>query len=84
VTAKEWSVAIELARKGLDELGQEYARPQVVDDTGLKALAAEDQLRQGHPENAARTLARVLENRIFCYVELHGDTVVGLVPPIQD
>jgi hypothetical protein len=84
VAEKEWSAAIELARKGLVELGQEYARPQVDDDTDLKALAAEDQLKQGHTENAARTLARVLEDRISCYRDLHSATVVEISPPVQD
>jgi len=84
VAEKEWSAAIELARRGLGELGQEYARPQVDDDTELKALAAEDQLKQGHPENAARALARVLSTRIACYLDLHNDTVVEVSPPVQD
>jgi len=84
VAEKEWGAAIELARKGLVELGQEYARPQVDDDTELKALAAEDQIKQGRLENAARMLAGALSTRIVCYVDLHNDTVVEVSPPVQD
>jgi hypothetical protein len=84
VAAKEWKAVVALARKGLDELGREYAQPQIEDDSDMKAFAAEDQLAQGKAENAAHMLTGVLATRIILYVSLHNDTVVEVSPPVQD
>jgi predicted metal-dependent hydrolase len=58
------SRALRQARQGLDELGDEYASPEVDDDTGLKVLMAEDMASRGNEREAAEILMRVLEERL--------------------
>ena len=64
--------ALAAARSGIAELGNDYAGPDVDDDTELKALAAEDQLEQGNPAAAATLLQRVLESRIAMVASAAG------------
>src|SRR5262245_46064353 len=60
LTVADWTGAIACARAGLEELGQRYAPPTVVDDTGLKLSAAEERLREGHAQDAATVMLRIL------------------------
>jgi hypothetical protein len=76
IAASEWKLAIEFARQGISELGDDYARPEVDDSTAVKILAAEEEIAHDRLSNGARTLARVLANRVVLYVELHRDSLV--------
>ena len=66
--------ALAAAQGGLDELGDDYAGPAAIDDTGMKLLAAVDMAENGNSEGAARATLRVLENRIEMYAETHGES----------
>jgi hypothetical protein len=68
--------AIQAAKSGLSALGDDYAPAGVADDTGLKILAAEDQIAQGHLRNAASMMLRMLEIRVDLYAERHRPAVV--------
>jgi hypothetical protein len=83
LAAKRWIAALSPARKGIEELGRTYARPEAFDDTSLYEKVAERQREQGELEEAARTLAGILQDRISSYLDLHKDSVVGLLPPLQ-
>ncbi len=65
-------LAIEAARRGIDELGRRYADPLAVDDTGQKLKAAEYRIEQGEREAGARQLVGILQARIEMYRALHG------------
>jgi hypothetical protein len=67
--------AIDCAYKGLGDLGDSYRPPLVKDDTGLKVLMAEAQIREGQPEAGARNLLKVLKERIGLYERLHKETL---------
>ena len=67
--------AIECAYKGLNDLGDSYRPTLVKDDTGLKLLMAEAQIREGQPEAGARNLLKVLKERIGQYERLHESTI---------
>lgn len=56
--------AIARAQRGLEIVGDDYASPRVDDDTELKRYAGEDRIAQGHPEDGASVLLRVLDNRL--------------------
>lgn len=73
---KQAQEAVDCARRGLDELGADYAPLTAVDDTVLKLAAADEELAAGRAENAASTMLRVLEARARLYTEKHRDTVV--------
>jgi hypothetical protein len=83
LTAKKWTDALAPTRKGIEELGPTYARPEACDDTSLGEMMAGRQLSRGDLKEAARTLADVLQNRISTYVDFHKDTVVSLLPPLH-
>lgn len=68
--------AISCAQSGLDELGSDYASPLVDDDTELKLLAASERIENGHSEDGARVMLRVLRIRTELYKELHKSTMV--------
>jgi hypothetical protein len=68
--------AIAAARAGIDELGDDYARRDAIDDTDLKIYAAEDLIEQGRVDNAATTLLRVVEKRLALYLTRYADVVV--------
>ena len=75
LTVQDWTGAIACARAGLEELGQRYAPPTVADDTELKLSAAELRLREGHAQDAATVMLRILNERTRLYVQLHADEV---------
>jgi hypothetical protein len=55
--------SLEFCRKGLKTLGNEYSSDEVLDDTGLKLIAADLQLKEGKPDNAASVTCRILRVR---------------------
>jgi hypothetical protein len=67
--------AVACARKGLEELGSDYAAPDAGDDTVLKLAAAEELLKAGRADNAASTMLRTLDGRARLYVDQHKDTI---------
>ncbi len=68
--------AASCARRGLEELGPDYASLAAGDDTVLKLAAAEGELTAGRVENAASTMLRVLEVRASLYVDKHRSDLV--------
>jgi hypothetical protein len=68
--------AISAARAGIDELGDDYARRDAINDTDLKIYVAEDLIAEGRVDNAATTLLRVVETRIALYLTRYADVVV--------
>ena len=48
---------------GLKELGEAYVSPELEDDTGLKLMAAELQLKEGRIGNAAAISCQMLRLR---------------------
>ena len=70
------SLAIESARSGLHELGNDYSPPGVKDDTTLKVLAAEDLAATGREVDAAPMLITALETRTRLYRRLHAAELV--------
>jgi hypothetical protein len=69
--------AISSARRGLDELGEDYAPFMTEDDTDLKLLAADTESEAGRTENAAAITVRMLGVRTSMYAERHSSTVVS-------
>ncbi len=59
-----FDVAFEACTIGVQEIGNSYRNPDVVDDSGLKESAALFALRDGKTEVAANTICKVLESRI--------------------
>ncbi len=76
LAAGDFDGAITCAKSGLAALGDDYAGPDVSDDTGLKLAAAADRLAQGHTGDAAAIMLRMLRIRAALYAEKHADTVV--------
>lgn len=75
--AADTDAAIQCARAGLTELGEDYADPRnTIDDTGLKILAADERIQKGFPADGASVLLRMLESRIRMYVRLHADHII--------
>jgi hypothetical protein len=75
LAAGQAQAAVGCARRGLEELGGDYAPLTAVDDTVLKLAAAEEELGAGRADNAASTMLRTLEARTRLYVEKHSATV---------
>jgi hypothetical protein len=75
LAAGQAPAAVACARRGLEELGRDYAPLTAGDDTVLKLAAAEEELGAGRAENAASTMLRTLDARTRLYVEKHRDTV---------
>jgi hypothetical protein len=65
--------AIDSARRGIVSLGDDYASPDVEDDTGLNILLAESLAEEGREEQAAALLLNILEERIDLYKELQAE-----------
>jgi len=61
--------ALAVSRKGIDELGDEYAPPMTRDDTKMKLYAAQDLERQDRLSDAASTSLNMLEVRLSLYQE---------------
>jgi hypothetical protein len=76
LVAGQAQASVACARRGLEELGLDYAPLTAVDDTVLKLAAAEEELAAGRADNAASTMLRTLDARTRLYVEKHRHTVV--------
>jgi len=72
----QWHDAVSSAQAGLDELGDEYAGPDVEDDSDLKLMAAEERLAQGHTSDGASVMLRVLGDRVRLYARRHQQEIV--------
>lgn len=64
--------AIARLQEGLAALGDRYRTPDLIDDTGMKLLAAEDNQRAGRTPEAAEVMRRVLAARLSLYRQKHG------------
>jgi tetratricopeptide (TPR) repeat protein len=64
-----YAEAITAFQKGISLIGSSYARPEVIDDTNMKLLLAEDSLRKGNAKVAATLFSRVLESRLSLLAE---------------
>lgn len=63
-----WQKAVEAWDAALKALESSYADPRVLDDTGLKLLAAEALQKEGQWEKSAKMKRRLLLERL----KLHG------------
>jgi hypothetical protein len=76
LTANDVQGTITCARDGLERLGSDYAAPLVKDDTKLKLRVAEERIQEGHLDDGAEIMLRMLSTRISLYRELHQETVL--------
>jgi hypothetical protein len=76
IAARQFEKAIACAGKAVEELGRDYARPEVDDSTQQKLLAAQEQAAEGQLENAANNMVRILQNRVALYLDRHRDAIV--------
>lgn len=67
-------LAYQAAHRGIDELGTEYARRGLVDDTGNFVLMARTEI-DSNPPHAASLVLRVLATRIRLYLQRHHPRV---------
>lgn len=61
-------VAMECARSGIEELGENYADEATEDDTSLKLAAAQERAEQGHWDDGAAVMTRILQERVHLYM----------------
>lgn len=61
---QDWVAANDAWLKGLNTLGDRYASPDAVDDTGMRLVAAEAEERRGNLNTAATIRQRVLQTRL--------------------
>jgi hypothetical protein len=76
LAAGQAAAAVGCARRGLDELGGDYAPLTATDSSVLKLAAAEEELAAGRAANAASTMLGMLDARARLYAEKHRETVV--------
>ncbi|BAZ32222.1 hypothetical protein NIES4074_47240 [Cylindrospermum sp. NIES-4074] len=76
LAVKDIAAAISCAQAGLDELGSDYASPLIVDDTKMKLLIAEERIQEGHAEDGAKIMLRMLNTRTELYRNLHKSSIV--------
>lgn len=67
LATKDVEGAIACAQAGLEELGSAYMVPLIRDDTEIKLLVAEERLQEGHLEDGAQMMLRILESRLLLY-----------------
>ncbi len=67
--------ALQAARKGIEELGEAYASPTVLDDSFQRLVGAEMLAESGRVSDGAAMLVSVLEQRINQYYGLHESTL---------
>jgi hypothetical protein len=72
LSAADAQAAVEAARAGLKELGDDYRPPGVKDDTMLKIDAAEERVAEGAVADGAAVLLRMLDTRMHLYLQKHG------------
>jgi hypothetical protein len=63
-------------QSGLEELGNSYRSPDVIDDTSLAIMKAKDLIKRGRHEEGAKRMLRVLKERLKLYLEAHGAALV--------
>jgi hypothetical protein len=61
--------AIECARQGIEAIGRRYASPMVADDTSLKLAAAQERIDEGHTQDGAEVMLRVLDTRTRLFAD---------------
>lgn len=61
--------AYDLYKQSLLHLGDTYRRDDLLDDTGMKLIVAEDFERKGEMGKASAALRRILEERLILYGE---------------
>jgi hypothetical protein len=74
----DWEGAVECARAGLKELGPLYgvaARLRLGDDSDLTLGAAEDNVKKGKVQPAARVMLETLKWRTQLYARYHTDEI---------
>ena len=64
IAAQNWETANELIKQALTELDDRYVRSDVIDDSGMKLIAANIQEREGKLDNAVRSRRRTLAGRL--------------------
>jgi hypothetical protein len=64
IAAQNWETANKLLKQALAELGDRYVCPDVIDDTGMKLMAADLQEKEGKLDNAAHVRRRMLADRL--------------------
>jgi hypothetical protein len=64
LAVNNYQAAIICAKAGLEELGDDYTNPTAYDDTQMKLWVASERIREGHLEDGADVILRVLESRI--------------------
>ncbi|MDR2220238.1 MAG: hypothetical protein LBE24_06625 [Methylobacillus sp.] len=64
IEQEHWPEANTLLKQGLDTLGERHVRADVIDDSGMKLIAADDLEKKGQLENAARLRLKILEERL--------------------
>ena len=69
--AKHHGEAGKLLDQALHLLGDDYAGPEVDDDTGMKLVAAMAETKKGHIDIAANLKRRVLESRLELFRARH-------------
>lgn len=69
--SKNYLEAIFFFKKGIEELGNCYDSPGLLDDTGTKFLMAKSEERKQNYFNAADGFRSVLNNRLSLYEELN-------------
>ena len=75
LAAGDAPAAVACAQAGIQELGKRYAAHTVVDDTGMKIRAAEEQLQKGRTQDAAAVMLRMLGTRTKLYAKLHAGAI---------
>lgn len=68
ITQNRFDDASDKCRAGLDKLGSAYIRTEVIDDTGLKLVAADILRREGKIENASTLCCRTLAQRFEQFI----------------
>jgi hypothetical protein len=71
-SAGRYKEAIAEFQHGIERLGDAYTSPEMIDDTKLKLLLAEDRLRADDDKAAAALFSRVLETRIKLFFDQAG------------
>jgi hypothetical protein len=64
IARQDWSGANRLLRVGLETLGERYVSPTVIDETGMKLVAADAEERAGRLDNAVSMRRRILQTRL--------------------
>jgi hypothetical protein len=69
---ERFEAAIRDFRNGLEVIGEEYASPEVIDDTSMKFMLSQTQIRDRQYEQAAAVLERVLETRLNLFAKKYN------------